>query len=283
MNAEAEGQVFTQIVAVNIEFIGAIEEALVAVARHIPHHHLVALANGLAAQFRIAQRAAAHMRQRRLPANGLLDHIRDQARLGAQRGQLLGMLIEAQHAGAHGAAGGVVAADNQQQQIAQILHRVHVPGRFAVHEAGDEIRGRGLFSPLVPQVHKIFEAAEHLLLPFLVGGHHALGAGQRGGHVRPPGQLAPLCEGEVEQGGEHACGQLDGDLLDPVEGLADGQAVQHVDGALADDRGKLAQGLGAHGGADGAALDVVLGPVHGDKHGQLKVVQLVADGNRGLG
>jgi hypothetical protein len=89
--------------------------------------------------------------------------------------------------------------------------------------------------------------------------------------------LLPLIEGKVEQGCEHACGQFDGYAFHPVEGLPHGQVIEHVTGALADHRCELAQGLGADGGADGATLHVVLGPVHGDEHGQLEVVERIAD------
>ena len=41
-----------------------------------------------------------------------------------------------------------------------------------------------------------------------------------------PRQVAPLLEGIVEQGGQHLAGELDGDLVDEVEGLADRQLVE---------------------------------------------------------
>ena len=57
---------------------------LVAVARDVPHDHLVALPDRLAAELDVVQRGAAHVGERRLPADDLRHHVVDQRRVGAQ-------------------------------------------------------------------------------------------------------------------------------------------------------------------------------------------------------
>ena len=82
---------------------------------------------------------------------------------------------------------------------------------------------------------KIFQAFQHDLLALFLAVDHAH-ARDGGGDVRPVGQLAALLEGEVEQGRQHLRGQFDGDAIDPVEGLADRQALEDLHRALPDQR-----------------------------------------------
>ena len=67
--------------------------------------------------------------------------------------------------------------------------------------------------------------------------------------VRPAGELPPVFPGEVEQGGQHHVGEIGRDPLDPVEGLAARQRVEHGPGALADQLSMLARLDGATIGA----------------------------------
>src|SRR6266487_2862794 len=64
MDAEAEGNVGTRPGAVDDEVVGAVDRLLVAVARNVPHHDLVALLDLSAAELDIFECGAAHMRQR---------------------------------------------------------------------------------------------------------------------------------------------------------------------------------------------------------------------------
>ena len=66
--------------AVDDEFVGTLDHLFVAVARDVPHHHLVALFDLLAAELEVLERGAAHMRQRRLPADHLRHEAVDQSR-----------------------------------------------------------------------------------------------------------------------------------------------------------------------------------------------------------
>src|SRR6185312_8197447 len=71
MDAETEGDVGARPRAINDEFVGAIDHVFVAVARDVPHHDLVTLLDLPAAELDVFKRGAAHMRQRRLPADHL--------------------------------------------------------------------------------------------------------------------------------------------------------------------------------------------------------------------
>src|SRR3954465_3905335 len=75
VNTEAERDVGARPRAVDDEVIGTLDHLVVAVAGDIPHHHLVALFEVLAAELGGLERGPAHMRQRRLPA----DHLRNEA------------------------------------------------------------------------------------------------------------------------------------------------------------------------------------------------------------
>src|SRR3954451_22636848 len=73
--ARAEGLVLG--VALDVEVVGVLVDVLVAVGRHVPHGHLVALADDLAAQLDLARRRAAKVREGGEHAQRLLDGARD--------------------------------------------------------------------------------------------------------------------------------------------------------------------------------------------------------------
>ena len=58
---------------------GSLEDGLVAVGGHVPHDDLVALRDRLAGELRVLRGGAAHVRERRLPADDLAHHVRDHA------------------------------------------------------------------------------------------------------------------------------------------------------------------------------------------------------------
>jgi hypothetical protein len=95
VDAEAEAQVLARAGAVDDELVGVLDGGLVAVARQVPHRDLVALGDLLAAQLGVLRGGAAHVGQRRLPADDLGHQAVDQRRVGAQLGELLGVLFSA--------------------------------------------------------------------------------------------------------------------------------------------------------------------------------------------
>src|SRR6516165_695631 len=64
MDAEAERQMGAGAGAVDHELVRRFDHRLVAVARNVPHHDLVALPDLLAAELDVLQGGAAHMRER---------------------------------------------------------------------------------------------------------------------------------------------------------------------------------------------------------------------------
>ena len=134
---------------------GPLDRLLVAVARDVPHHDAVALLDLLAADLGVDQRGAPHMRQRRLPADHLRHHGVDQRRIVAQLLVLVGMLVQRQHRAAHGVAGGVVAADDQQDDVAHQIVGVHVPRGVAVRHHRQQVVARRRVDALVPELCEI--------------------------------------------------------------------------------------------------------------------------------
>ena len=173
------------------------------------------------------------MRQRRLPADHFRHHGIDQRRVVAQLLILVGMLVQRQHRTAHGVAGGVVAADDQQDDVAHQIVGIHVPRRVAMGHHRQQVVARRRVDALVPEFGEIGVALVHLLAPLLRRVHDAA-FGQRGRDVGPARQLAAFLPGKVEQRRQHLRGQFDRDALDEVEGLVARQVVQHFLRALAD-------------------------------------------------
>src|SRR6185437_8344718 len=141
MNAEAKRNMMAGPVAVDAEFIGPLDHLFVAIARDVPHDDAVALPDLVALELDIAERRAAHMGERRLVADDLRDHVGDQARLVAQLLVFVRILVQREQAAGYRVARRVVAADDQQHQVAKILDRIveHVPGRRIVRQQRDEI------------------------------------------------------------------------------------------------------------------------------------------------
>ena len=143
---------------VDDEPVGIFDRLLVAVARDVPHGDLVALADELAAEFDVGERGAAHVGERRLVANDFRRHRVDELGLGAQLGEFIRVLAEEQEAAAHRIARRVVAADDEQDDVAEIFARAHVAGRLAMRQHRDEVWARLSVDALVPQIHEIAEA-----------------------------------------------------------------------------------------------------------------------------
>ena len=262
------------------------DHGLVAVARDVPHHHLLALLDGLAAQFDVARRVAAHMRERRLPADRLRHHVRDDVVVLPQLLILIGILVQREDGAADRVARGVVAAHDEQDQVSQIFHAIHVARRRPMRQQRDQIVLRRRVHALVPQVHEILDAfikfCAAFLLRILLAGEEA-GVLARGRHIGPARQLAAVFPRKIEQGRERHRRQLDGHLVHPVELFVQRQIVQDLRRAFADHRLQILQIHRRHRRVHRLALHVMLGRVHRDEHGKLKVFLRVRDGDGGFG
>ena len=209
MDAEAEGQVLASAFAVDDVTIRIRDNRLVAVARDVPHDDLFAFADQLAADFDVARCGAPHMSERCLPADGFRHHVGDQARICSQLGVFFRKLVECHDTAAHAVAGGVVAANDQQDDVAEIFFRAHVAGGLAMREHGDEVSLRRRVDPLVPELCEGGQAFHQLGALCLRGLDEFTGSRNGRGDIGPVCELAAALEGIIEQCGQHLRRQFD--------------------------------------------------------------------------
>jgi hypothetical protein len=269
VDAEAEGQMLARSRAVDDEVVRAFDRGFIAVARQVPHRDLVALLDRLAGQLGVLHAGAAHVGQRCLPADDLGHQAVHQFLLRAQLGPFGRVVVHRDQAAGHAVARGVVAADDQQHQVAHVLDRRHVARGRAMRQHRHQVAGGFGVHALVPQTG---EVGQHL-----AQFGHALPRVERiridalvhRGHVGPPGQQPPVFERKVEQRGQHQRGQFDRHLVHPVEGLIARQSVEHLLRAFADQRFHVRQVARRDDGLHGLALFVMHRRFHGDEHRQL--------------
>ena len=233
VNAEAEGDVLARPRTVDDETVGLLDRIRIAVAGQVPHHHLVALADLLAGEFDVGQRGATHVRQWRLPADDLGYQACHQRRVVGEFGVLVRMAVQRKQAAADRIARGVVAADDEQDQVAEKLLPPHIARRGRMGQHGDQVILRWRIDPFIPQPREIVQALAQFAQAHLPGGHRAVAVRIAGGHVGPPGQETPVLERKIEQGRQHLRGQFHRHPLHPVELCADGQAIEDAAGTLA--------------------------------------------------
>ena len=92
----------------------------------------------------------------------------------------------------------------------------------------------------------------------------------------------PIFKRKVKDRGQHLCRQVDRDLFNPVERLANGEAVQNIADTLPDQTFHLGQIARRHHTLSGGALHVVNRWVHGNKLSNRQVITVVTNGDRGL-
>ncbi len=98
MNTVAKGQMVPRICSVNNKFVGLRNRIYVAISGDVPHDHFITGPDGLTPKLHIGERRPAHVGHRRLPANDLWDHFRNQIRVGTKLCVLRGVLIQCQNA-----------------------------------------------------------------------------------------------------------------------------------------------------------------------------------------
>ena len=270
VDAVAEGQMTSCIFAIDNDLVCIGEDFFVPVGGNIPENDLVALFNLVTEKIVILQCSAAHMGERCLPADDFLHRIGDEIRILLQLCPLFGELAETISHARHCVAGGVVATDDQQYQIAHEFHRIHVAHMFGMDHHRDQVGRWFGIHPLVPEFGEIgthfIEYLAALLDQILRAGQFDVAC-----PVRPIGQQPAVFPRKSEQNREHAGGELDRDLVDPVKFLSPWQAVENFARALADFAVHSLHFGRRECRGDGAALAGMLGPVHGDEHRQLKI------------
>ena len=140
------------------------EDGVVTVAGNVPHGDLVAGANGPPVHLDIDLGAARHISQRRLIADDFGDHIRDQRSVAPHFFKLARILVEEIDAAADRIARRVVAADDQQDQIAEQILAPHVRRRWRLRHHGDEVERGRPFAPLLPKPFEVGAALVKLSL-----------------------------------------------------------------------------------------------------------------------
>src|SRR5215469_11672266 len=125
MNAGSIGEMLAGLRAVDDEFVGALDYALVAIARHVPHNDLIASADMLAGELDIASRRSAHVNDRSLVAYCLRHEARHESGVALELRELARILREREEASRHRIACRVVSADDKQRQISNEFHLGH--------------------------------------------------------------------------------------------------------------------------------------------------------------
>jgi Rrf2 family transcriptional regulator, nitric oxide-sensitive transcriptional repressor len=155
MDAVAERHVLSGVGPVDDELVGVVEHS----SSRLPEmYHITTLS-----PWRMVlppSSVTSSVAVRRMCSTGVCQRIISATMLGISSGWARslsywsGIAVQRQHAAADGIAGGVVAADDQQQDVAEKFGRParHVAGGLAVGQHRDQIIARRLAGPLLPQV-----------------------------------------------------------------------------------------------------------------------------------
>src|SRR5262249_19037065 len=171
----AKRKMLARLCAIDDELVGALDLVLVAIARDVPHHHLVALGDLAAAQFDIAARGAAHVKHRRLPADDFRHEAWDQLAARAHLLELSRVFHQRHEPTGHGIARGTIAANDQKPDRANEFARVEVPGGFRMRQHRDEVECWWSIDPSVPQFAEILGHLHHLAGALLFRMHDRIG------------------------------------------------------------------------------------------------------------
>ena len=133
-------------------------------------------------------------------------------------------------------------------------------------EHRDHVEAR-VFAPFLEEPIEVVDALHDLVSEPLPARRNVAGAGlgNRRDQIGPLGEQAAVFEREIEQGGEHERGELDRHGVDPVEGLAFRQRVEHIDRAFANQIFEISEAARSRDAAHGLALIGLVRRVHGDE------------------
>jgi len=206
VDAVAKRKIAPGIFAGDVERVGVFEHFGIAVGGEIPQHHLVALFDRLAEHLGIFGAGAAHMRKRHLEPQNFLHRIGDQFGVLLKGCALIGEFVQGMDDTRHGVAGGVIAADDEQDQIAHELLGSHFAHRFGMDHHRDEVIARhfvgGAFDPQRLEIGRHF--VENPPAQFIELAHGAQFGIAR--PIRPEGQQPAVFPRKAEQDREHPGG-----------------------------------------------------------------------------
>ena len=220
------------------------------------------------------------MDHRRLPAHDLRHQAVHQFGVGPQFRKLVGELAEPQQPAGHRVARRVVAAHQEQDQDAHAFAQGHPLRRLAMRHDRDHVEAFRLLRAILPEFVHVF-GEFHLFgeTRFFCPHRRIRRVDVADESIGPADQARLVLDRIVEQSCQHHRGQLDRDVLHPVEGFVARQPVQHHVGALADQGFHLGQGHRVDRAADFAPLFVVLWWVHADEAGALHAFRRILDLN----
>ena len=159
---------------------------------------------------------------------------------------------------------------------AEEFARLQVSRRLRMHQHRDQVEGRRRGRARVPQFAEILAHLDHFLETLVLRMHDGVGRIDIGDRdIGPPGQLHAIFPGKIEQRRQHHVGEIGRDPLDPVEGLVARQCIEHIGGALADQRLKIGEVGRRHDRGYRAALRRMTGRIHPDKVCELLPLELI--------
>ena len=120
--------------SVDNKVIGAVNNATVPVTGDVPHKDLVSGVYFFAAKLGVLRSRSSHIGEGRLVPNNFGNHIRYETGISAQLVIFGGVFVQKLHPTSDRVSGRVVTANDQQYQIAEVFHRVHVFCRFAMRQ-----------------------------------------------------------------------------------------------------------------------------------------------------
>ena len=253
VDAVAEGEVGVG-AAPEVEADRVDEDLLVPVGRALPEQHLVPGPDRVARQVGGDRGGAPLGRRGRGPAQDLLDRRRQQAEVGPQGGQLVGVVDQRGEAAGDGVPGGVGAGREQEQKNDHSSTSVSWGGSSSASVAWTTVEsmssvGSARFAAMSARrtragTHGRGWAAGGALgiaLPDVERGRHRLG------------QLVPVRLGHAEQPADGLHGQLGRHLDQEVERLARLDAVEQHAGAAPQVVLEPADRAGREPGGDEAA------------------------------
>ena len=150
----------TRTLTVDIKIVGLIDDLIIAVTRYVPHGYLVARLDLLTSKFIVFLYRSAHIGQRGLVTNNLWYCFWNKVMVRFQLGELVWELIHEVNPTRDGIPGGVIATNDQQDQVTEVLQRVHFLHVFVVCHHRDEIKAITwvLLCTIAPEFHEDFQA-----------------------------------------------------------------------------------------------------------------------------
>ena len=258
-------------IAPDVDRVGTVEGALVAVGRRVDHQHVVARGDRLTAHLGVLGRHPGERHHRSRVAQQLLDRDRQQLGVVAQCSELLGALEQRERAGGDEVAGRLRSRVLQQHEEHRELHlREPFAVDLGVEQHAHQVVAR-FVGPLGAHRVGVDEHRLRRLGPFV----------RRGVGVEAEGELGPLEDllaillGHADEVGDRVQREPQRDVAHEVALAALGDRIDHRVDPRLHVRGEVVDATGREPRADELAQLRVLGRIEAD-HEQRRT-RLVAE------